>query len=237
MTLKIATVQLPADAFGLATIKEYLQYADDENTDIICFPEGYLNGYTRNEVQARQVAIDFTSGTFVGILTELKKFTTCAIIGIIEIENNKLFNTAIVVEGGKLLGKYRKTHPQEGIFEVGTEYPIFEIKGHKFGINICYDANFPDASQKLVEHGAEIIFFPLNNELPKASAEKWRYKHIENLIKRACETGAWVISSDVVACSDESISYGCTAIVNKDGVVQKAGELEHIILTTEIDNS
>jgi len=235
MTLKIATVQLPADKFGLATIKRYLRQADDENADIICFPEGYLNGYTRDELHAQKTAINLSSTKFADMLAELKIFTVCAVIGVIEIENGILFNTAVVVKDGKLLGKYRKTHPQEGIFEAGTEYPIFEIKGRKFGINICYDANFPEASQKLVEQGAEIIFFPLNNELAKSTAEKWRYKHIENLTKRARETGAWVVSSDIISESIESISYGCTAIVNSEGeVVKIAKELQQEFVVADL---
>lgn len=235
MTLKIATVQVPADKFGLAMIKQYLQHANDENIDIICFPEGYLNGYTRDEQRAREVAIDLSSTKFGDILAELKIFTACAIIGVIEIENDTLFNTAIVINSGKLLGKYRKTHPQEGIFEAGTEYPVFDMKGYKFGINICYDANFPEASQKLIEQGAEIIFFPLNNELPKPTAEKWRYKHVENLLERARQTGAWVIASDVVAESRESIGYGCSAIVSPSGkVIKKVQELQSAMITVEL---
>lgn len=235
MTLKIATVQLPANTFGLAAIKECLQRADDENVDIICFPEGYLNGYTRDEGYARSTAINLSSQKFSEILANLIEFTTCAIIGIIEIEDGKLFNTAIVVREGKLLGKYRKTHPQEGIFEAGTEYPVFDIKGHKFGINICYDANFPEASQKLAEQGAEIIFFPLNNVLPIASAEKWRYKHVENLIQRARETSAWVVSSDVITRHDQTTGYGCSAIVSPTGeVVEKVQELSEGFVVVEL---
>lgn len=235
MALKIATVQLPANDFGLAKIKQYLQRACAEGVDIICFPEGYLNGYTRDETQARSIAINLASQDFAEVLAGLETFTACAIIGVIEIENDKLFNTAVVIKSGKLLGKYRKTHPQEGIFEAGTEYPVFDIKGHKFGINICYDANFPDASQKLVAQGAEIVFFPLNNMLPTKTAEKWRYKHIENLVHRAREVGAWAVSSDVFAESDDSIGYGCTAIVNPGGkIIEKAQDLQQAMIMTEL---
>jgi len=112
---------------------------------------------------------------------------------------------------------------------------VFKVKNHKFGINICYDANFPEASQKLVEQGAEIIFYPLNNELKKDSAEKWRYKHMENLITRAKETGCWVFSSDIIIQSDKTIGYGCTAVVNPKGeVVGKIPELQQDLLVHEI---
>jgi predicted amidohydrolase len=235
MTLKIATAQLPAKEFGPEKIEAYLRRADTENADIVCFPEGYLNGYTRDEFQARVAGLDLSSKKFQAVLEKLRTFRAMAIIGVIEIEEGTLFNTAIVVHRGQLLGKYRKTHPQEGIFKAGTDYPVFTIKGHTFGINICYDANFPDASQKLLEQGADIIFFPLNNELKKESAVKWRYKHIENLIQRARETGAWVISSDVVAESNETVGYGCTVIVRPGGaIVKKAPELTEGILVSEV---
>lgn len=235
MTLKIATTQLPAREFGLQKIEEYLRKADSKSTDLICFPEGYLNGYTRDEARARRVAVDLSSKEFQAILAKFSKFKAMAIIGVIEVEDDKLFNTAIVVHEGKLIGKYRKTHPQEGIFEAGSEYPVFELKNHKFGINICYDANFSEASRKLAEQGAEIIFYPLNNELKNDSAEKWRYKHAENLVTRAREMGIWIVSSDIIIKSDKTIGYGCTTIVNPKGeIVGKVPELQQDLLVYEI---
>jgi predicted amidohydrolase len=50
------------------------------------------------------------------------------------------------------------------------------------------------------------------------TAERWRDKHVENLIVRAKETGAWVISSDVVGERENRIAYDCSAIVNPDGI-------------------
>jgi predicted amidohydrolase len=226
VALKIATTQLPARRYGLETIERYLKEADDQEVDIVCFPEGYLNGYTRVESEAKARAIDFNSDDFMKILKNLGRFRATAVIGVIEVEGEKLFNTAIVVKGGVLLGKYRKTHPQEGIFEAGRDYPVFAIKGHKFGINICYDANFPEATQRLIEQGAEIIFYPLNNELKNESAEKWRYRHIKNLAERAKDAGVMVISSDVIVETEATTGYGCTAIVSKRGeIIAKEDEL------------
>jgi len=232
--ITIATTQLPAREYGLGKIKEYLAQADESQVDIICFPEGYLNGYTRNEEEARGRAIDFNSDKFSRILKELHSFHAMAVIGVIEVDENRLFNTAIVVKNGVLMGKYRKTHPQEGIFEAGVNYPVFEIKGRRFGVNICYDANFSEATQKLVDQGAEIIFYPLNNELKKEVAEKWRHKHIENLMERAKSANVIVVSSDVVIETEDTIGYGCTAMVNGSGeVVAKERELrEGIILAS-----
>lgn len=235
MLLKLATTQLPARKYGLEMIKRYLGEADDQGVDVICFPEGYLNGYTRDRGEASERAIDLSSDTFKGILKELSGFRAMAIIGAIETDKGKLFNTALVVKDGILLGKYRKTHPQEGIFEAGADYPVFEIKGHRFGINICYDANFPEATQRLVDQNAEIVFYPLNNELQNETAEKWRHKHIENLIARARSASVMAISSDVVIETKFTKAYGCTAIVNKNGKVMAVkDEFEEGLLVVTI---
>jgi predicted amidohydrolase len=233
--IRVATTQLPARQYGLKTIRKYLERADAREVDVICFPEGYLNGYTRSEEEARERALDVSSDNFKDIMKELSSFRVMAVIGVIETEENRLFNTAIVVKHGMLVGKYRKTHPQEGIFEAGVSYPIFEAKGHTFGVNICYDGNFPEATQKLVEQGAEVVFYPLNNELNKESAEKWRYKHVRNLIARARDTGVIAISSDVIIETDSTTAYGCTAIVSKDGeVLTKEDELQEGMILRDI---
>jgi hypothetical protein len=61
-----------------------------------------------------------------------------------------LFNTAIVVDRGVLIGRYRKSHLLSGghIFDAGSDSHVIEVDGLRFGINICYDTNFPEAAQE-----------------------------------------------------------------------------------------
>ncbi len=92
-------------------------------------------------------------------------------------------------------------HPNEPAFEVGTEFPIFETLGWPFGLNICNDANFPDAALRISRQGDKLLCYPLNNILAPATAERWRERGLANLKQRAIETGCWVASSDVVGRS------------------------------------
>lgn len=106
-----------------------------------------------------------------------------------------------------------------------AEFPVFDTAGWKFGINICNDANFPDAALRVSSQGARLLCLPLNNMLPAGTAEKWRSRSIQNLQQRAIETGCWVVSSDVVGEQGEFISIGCTCIVSPEGqVVRQALE-------------
>ena len=144
----------------------------------------------------------------------------------IEEDDGKYFNTAIVIQNGRLLGKYRKVHLFEPNFQPGTEYPVFTVDGVTFGINICYDARFPEGAAELKRQGAQVIFYPLNNRLPTQKADNYRQKHVPNLVARAQETGCWIVSADVYDQEETMTGYGCTAIVNPNGeVVGRVPEL------------
>ncbi len=85
------------------------------------------------------------------------------------------------------------------------------------------DSRYPEIlrgyANQLAKQGAKILFYPLNNFLPKNIADKWRLKSPDNLQKRAQENGCWVVSSDVVGSERERMSYGCTQIVSPLGKV------------------
>jgi predicted amidohydrolase len=220
--MKLATCQMPDTQHDLAAtinqISTMAQKAASQDVQLLVFPECYLQGYTANdEALARSRALNLSSPEFNAILQQLTSCQPVLVVGLIEIEDDILFNTAVVIDHGKLIGRYRKTHPNEKFFQAGTEYPVFTVSGMKFGINICYDANFPEAAAKLADQGAEIILYPLNNMLRHTTAERWKDKHIENLIARAKQTGAWIVSADVVGQKEGAIAYGCSAIINPNG--------------------
>jgi predicted amidohydrolase len=211
---------------SLAEVKRALSWAQQESVDVICLPECYLTGYCRTPEEARAHSIELGSALFSRLISELRRFDPVVILGLIERCGPKLFNSAVVVERGRVLGVYRKQHLIEKAFSRGRESPVFERNGVKYGVNICYDANFPEAATALAEGGAKAIFYPLNNNLPHATARKWRSRHVEILSARARERSVWVISADVVARSPATTGYGCTAIINPDGrVIERCPEL------------
>jgi predicted amidohydrolase len=210
---------------SLMDVKRALSWAQEKALDIVCLPECYLTGYSRSPEEAGAHSIELDSALFSRLMSELRQFDPVAILGLMERSGSELFNSAVIVERGRVLGVYRKQHLIESAFSPGRESPVFERNGVRYGVNICYDANFPEAAAALAARGAEAIFYPLNNGLPHASARKWRSRHIEILSARARECSAWVISADVVERSATTTGYGCTAIVGPDGrVVERCPE-------------
>ena len=142
-----------------------------------------------------------------------------------------MFNSAFVIEQGRIVGRFAKAYPNEPGVAAGREFPVFDRGGTRYGINICNDANHPDAAARIAEQGAGAILYPLNNMLRPEVAERWRERSVENLIARARQTGCWIASADVAGpsvagSSGDRISYGCTAIVAPDGtIVSRVEEL------------
>ncbi len=224
-TVKIAACQVPdirEDMNGtLSWIKTFSEKAAAQGIQLLCFPECFLQGYLLVKEQALRHAIDLSSQAFKQLLERLPGTGPMLVIGLIEIQQGSLFNTAIVIDKGKLIGSYRKTHllSGESIFNAGISYPIFEIDGLKFGINICYDTNFPEASHAIAVQGAHLILCPANNMMGYQKAEA--YKSIHNAVRaeRTKETGLWLISSDVTGKRTDRISYGPTAVIDPHGCV------------------
>jgi predicted amidohydrolase len=209
-----------------------LRWADARGVKLALFPECYLKGhaYDRPTIERRALALD---GIEVqALLAQLASVQAIALIGLFERRGAALFNSVIVVEKGRLLGVYAKAHPNEdGVFP-GREFPVFSTSGQTFGLNICNDANYPEAAQRVADRGATILCFALNNMLEPEVAEQWRGKSVENLQVRARQTGCWVVSADIAGRYGGLCSYGCSAIVRPDGaIVARAAEfLEDVAL-------
>lgn len=215
----------------MAALKCMLRFAkegEEKDIDLLLFPECFLSGYRLDKEYMEKYSFDFQSQSFANILKQLKKVKAVLVFGVVERKNDKLFNSAVVVNQGELVGVYRKTHliePAELIFTPGEDFPVFELKGLKYGINICYDAQFPDAARSIADQGAKLLLLPAQNMLNAAIAERWKYKHNEIRSKRVKETGLWFISSDVTGVrpadqnSTEYISYGPTLAMNPNAEI------------------
>lgn len=241
MPVKVAACQVPdikenIDA-SLEWIENFTKQAEDKDVSLICFPECFLQGYLTDEQLAKKYAVDLTSMTFKIILQRLTKYKPLIVFGVIEQDNGNLFNTAVVIKDGILLGSYRKTHLLNGerIFKAGFEYPVFQVNDLKFGINICCDTQFSEASKNLVRQGATLILCPANNMMRYETAEKFKHLHHKMRIKRVNETKVWLLSADVTGECNGRISYGPTSAINPYGqIVNQVPLMEIGMITTVI---
>jgi predicted amidohydrolase len=220
--MRIAAIQCPAIADNAVqacgTIVQRLRWATKEAIEILLFPEAYLLGHSYEPEVIRSRA-EMASNALADLCRQAAMFPVTLVVGAFDIAPPDIYSSAFVVEMGRLSGRYAKAYPNEPGVAAGSDFPTFVRSAIRYGINICNDANHPDAAAQVASKGADLILYPLNNMLPPATAERWRERSLANLVARARQTRCWIASSDVTGASDGLLSYGCTAIVAPDGLV------------------
>lgn len=225
LACRIAAAQTPEFRNDVPAALTYLAdisaRAEAQGVSLLVFPECYLQGYFWDKKVARNLALDIGSSTFQAILAQFPATGPMIVVGIIEADGDRLYNTAIVVRHKKLIGRYRKMHllPAERAFSPGSDCPVFVADGLRFSVNICYDTNFSDIAKDAMGQGATLILCCANNMLPRSRAEAFRDIHNMERGKRCQETGLWLLSSDVTGEREGQVAWGPTAVLSPDGAV------------------
>ncbi len=168
--MKIAVAQFePKDGdkkYNLSVIDKLTKKAKLNGADVISFHEMSITAYTftkdLNLTEITDLAEEVPSGESTKQLILIsKKYGIPILAGLVEKEKDKLFNTYICVNDGKVVAKYRKLHPFISKFmSAGNEYVVFDLLGWKCGILICYDNNIIENVRATTLLGAELIFAP-----------------------------------------------------------------------------
>jgi len=140
-----------------------------EGSRLVILPELSNSGYNfRNFDEAYQCSeVIGKNGVFQDFLLKQARLKNIFIVsGINEREQDKLFNTAILVGPDGIIGKYRKIHlfmNEKDIFQKGNAgLPVFDLGNFKIGIMICFDYLFPEPWRILAQKGADLICHPSN---------------------------------------------------------------------------
>ena len=212
------TPEILGDVEGaVACIEAFARQADQSGIDLLLFPECFLQGYLVEAAHFGRHAVALDSAPFQAVLERLRPIRPTLVVGLIERHGEKYFNAAVVVQSGHVRGVYRKTHltAGEALFEHGDSYPVFEQNGIRYGINICFDTNFPEAAAPLAAQGARLLLVPAQNMMRRKAAAEWKLRHNQIRAERVRETGMWLVSADVTGeRGRDYVGYGPTSVMN-----------------------
>jgi len=142
------------------------------HSDIMVLPELASSGYNfKSREEAINSSEPINESRYVDFLIQkARALNTWFVSGINEREDDKLFNSAVLVSPNGVEGIYRKMHlfnREKIFFEPGNSgLPIFETPFGIVGILICFDWMFPELWRVLALKGAQIICHPSNLVLP-----------------------------------------------------------------------
>lgn len=215
-----------------------------QGNDIICLPEMFSTGYNLDLIGEKiPYMAQKVEGETVTALRKITKKWGCCIIAPIVLEKELrgiAYNSAVVIEDGRILGVYDKNHlwaQEKFFFRMGADYPIFQTKYGKIGVMICYDAGYPEAARILALRGAEIIFCPA----------AWRAQDIYmwdlNLRQRALENNCFVAGVNRFGREGELYLCGESKVIDPMGKIiaqlqeEAAGTLYAELDMNEIEKS
>jgi predicted amidohydrolase len=180
-------------------------------------PELCCTGYQfRSREEAFALAESPNGGPALDILLSAARRLDAAIaVGFVERGEGGLYNSSILIGPDGPIGLYRKTHlfyREKTIFDPGdTGFRVFDWRGIRIGLAICFDWFFPESFRTLALRGADIIAHSANLVLPFCQRADFA-RAVENrvYVLTANRTGAEDRCGERLAFSGESVALSPT---------------------------
>ena len=188
---------------------------------IVCFPELNITGY------GTDAGVKEEAEPVPGLFTErlcamAARHGLVILAGLAEkVDDGRICASHLAVAPAGLLGRYRKLHiapPEQPVFSAGDRVPIFEACGIRFGIQLCYDAHFPELSACMALDGADVIFMP--HASPRGTPAEKRSSWMRHLPARAFDNGVFIVACNQTGTNGAGLSFpGIAIILGPDGRV------------------
>lgn len=228
LDIKVAAIQFNVKQgdveANLAYVRQALERVAGQGAQLVVLPEMWSTGFaykSLNELAEQTESV-------VAELQELSARHKFVIVGSQPepAGDNRVYNTAHVIDSGEVVAAYRKLHlfsllGEDKAFKGGDAWCLAETSLGKIGVIICYDLRFPELSRRLALEGAGIICVPA--QWPKPRQEHWRTL----LRARAIENQLYVISANACGQIGKLDFFGMSMVIDPKGeVLSDAGEQE-----------
>ncbi|MBD3267738.1 acyltransferase [bacterium] len=237
---------------NLETIETFVKNAAGQEVQLIAFPECCITGYwfLRNLSKAELMELAepvFDGPSSVFLLSLAKQYDITVGAGLVEVDENCLFNTYVVAMPDGKMVKHRKIHTfVSEHMHSGDRYTVFDTPyGWNVGILTCYDNNIVENVRMVALQGADLLLAPhqtggCNSKSPfgmkPVDKKLWleREKNPEAireelrgpkgrewimrwLPSRAHDNGLFILFSNGIGVDDDEIRTGNSAIFDPYG--------------------
>ena len=216
--LRIAAVCMqsrPGDIDGnLEKTEAFVREASNRGADIVCFPELSLSGYGIGK--AEMLCPPSRGEEIIRRVNEIaQSYRTVLLVGMIEWAKEERPYISQVVAGPKgLMAIYRKTHlspPERECYQPGQVIDVVSADDFLFGIQLCYEAHFPEISTIMALKGAEAVFIP--HASPRGEPEEKRNSWFRHLQARAYDNAMFVVACNQVGRTEGGYEFPGVAVI------------------------
>ena len=248
--------------YNVQQVEGLIAQAEGRKVEVIVFPELCITGYSCQDLFKEQLLLDRAEQGILMLLDFTRKLDVISIVGVPVIINGLLYNCAVILQGGTILGIVPKTYlpnyaefyekrwfasaqdlnPTDIYFagtsiHVSAEPQVFVTSdGMKFGVEICEDVWAPiPPSNNLAVAGADIIFnLSASNELIG------KHQYLKSLLAQqsARTVSGYVYASSGFGESTQDVVYGGNAMIFENGKLLVEGSrfsFQPQIQMTQID--
>lgn len=249
--------------FNLEEIKKQIDLAITKNVQILTFPELAITGYTCGDLFNQDILIQKSYQALETLKNYSKKKDIVIIVGMPIVCDNSLYNTAVVIQNGMILGIVPKTYIpsynefyEKRWFQSSTNLISKEITLFHQVIPIGTDLLFTCENQKDLQFGIEICedvwsINPLSNHYASAGATLifnlsasneiiGKYEYRKQLIKMqsAKTITGYIYASSGVNESTTDLLFSGSSMIFENGTLLKENnrfEFESNLIVSDID--
>lgn len=208
-------------AGNAARVLQAARQAHGHGVDILVAPELVLTGYPPEDLLLRPLFIERQHAELDQLAADLAGLAGLhVLVGHVERREGRLYNAATLLAGGRRLGTYCKRElPNYSVFDeqryftADTQPLVFELKGQRFGVNICEDIWFDRAARAAAQAGAQVLLVP--NASPYNVG-----KQAERLMiaeRTVAATGCALVYANLVGGQDELVFDGASFVLDRQG--------------------
>ena len=221
--IRIATVVLPSSISQLQAnidrMDHWIAAAKGQGVEIVCFPEMNLSGYAPTAFE-KKAALAVPGPITEHLLQKAHANDMVILAGLAEksASSGKIYATHLAVCPDGRLETYRKIHiapPEKKLFAAGHHLTVFEAKGIKIGMQLCYDAHFPELATQMALKGADVIFMP--HASPRGTPVEKFTSWCRHLTARAYDNGLFIVACNQSGTNEQGLSFPGVALVIDPG--------------------
>lgn len=199
---------------NLDRMEKWVANAMRHDVQLICFPELNITGYTSRK-EIRDVAESIPGKSTYRIIDMARQSGLAILAGMAEKRKGAgIFASHILFKPEGNVDIYRKLHiapPEKNIFSPGNSVPVFNACGITFGIQLCYDAHFPELTTHMAEKGVEVVFIP--HASPRGTPGEKRTSWMRHLTARAYDNSLFVAACNQTGTNNAGLNFPGLALV------------------------
>jgi len=187
--------------------------------DLILLPELFICGYPPEDLVLKPALQAACRAAVETLARDTADGGPAMLIGTPWVEDGKLYNAAVLLDGGRVAGlRFKVDLPNYGVFD---EKRVFapgrlpgpmNIRGVRIGVPICEDIWGPGPVECISETGGEILLVPNGSPYRRGVIDE----RLNVAVARVKDAGLPLVYANQVGGQDELVFEGASFVLNPD---------------------